>query len=286
MMPPDVSVEERARLDREYNARARNPSYDVESIYAARSGAAQARLERIPDLVYDAGSGSKLDLYPAGRGSPLFVWIHGGYWRALSKDANAFVAPGLVEAGISVACIGYTLAPAAGLDEIVRQVRTAVAWLARHAPGYGIEAGRLHVGGHSAGGQLVGMLLADGWHSAFDVRPDLIGAALPVSGLFDLAPLRATFVDAYLPLDAAAASRNSPLEQLPAASAARLVAAVGGDESDAFRRQTADYVRAWTGRGFAGHEVAMPGLHHFDVILELERPGTPLFDALLAAIRR
>lgn len=277
--------EERARLDREYNARAMTAAFDRESIYPARSAAAAARVERIADRVYDDRSGSKLDLYPAGKGSPLFVWIHGGYWRASSKDENIFVVPGLVEAGISVASIDYTLAPAVTLDEIVRQVRTAIAWLARHAPDHGIETRRLHVGGHSAGGHLTGMLLAGGWHDAFGVAPDLIATAMPISGLFDLHPLRGTFVQEFLPLDAAAASRNSPIEHLPETSSATLVAAVGGDESSEFRRQTADYVAAWTARGFPGREVPMPGFHHFDIILELERPGNPLFDALHDAIR-
>jgi arylformamidase len=280
-----VSPEERARLDREYNARAMTAPYDVDGIYAARSRAALERVERIADLVYDERSGSKLDLYPAGKGSPLFVWIHGGYWRAQSKDGNAFVAPGLVAQGISVASLDYALAPAVTLDEIVRQVRVAVAWLQRHAPDHGIDVRRLHVGGHSAGGHLTGMLLAGGWHGAFGVRPDLIATALPVSGLFDLHPLRATFVQDFLSLDEAAASFNSPIEHLPSTSSATLIAAAGGIESGEFRRQTADYVRAWTGRGLAGREVAMPGFHHFDIILELEQPGNPLFDALHAAIR-
>ena len=280
------SDDERARLNREYDARAMTASYDKDAIYAARSAAALARVERIADLVYDDRSGSTLDLYPAGRGSPLFVWIHGGYWRASSKDENAFVAPGLVERGISVASVDYALAPAVTLDEIVRQVRTAMAWLQRHAPGHGIEAGRLHVGGHSAGGHLTGMLLAGGWHEAFGVRPDLIATAMPISGLFDLHPLRATFVNDFMVLDADGASRNSPTAHLPATSSAMLVAAVGGDESSEFRRQTADYVRSWTARGFPGREVPMPGFHHFDIILELERPGNPLFDALHDAIRR
>src|SRR5690606_2179300 len=123
-----------------------------------------------------------LDIYPAGPGSPLFVWIHGGYWRSSCKEDNAFVAPALNSAGISVACIGYSLAPAVTLDEIVRQTRTAIAWLARHAGDYGADTRRLHVGGHSAGGHLTGMLLAGNWRDKFDLPDDLIGTALPVSG--------------------------------------------------------------------------------------------------------
>lgn len=276
---------ERDRLDREYNARAMTTHFDKDAIYRARSGQAFATVERIADLVYDKRSGSKLDIYPAGSGSPLFVWIHGGYWRASTKDENAFVAPGLVKSGVSVASIDYTLAPTASLDEIVRQVRAGVAWLADRAGAYGIDTRRIHVGGHSAGGHLTGMLLAGGWQESFGLRADCIGTALPVSGLFDLHPLRHTFVNEPLQLDAAAASRNSPIEHLPDQSSARLVVTCGGDESSEFRRQTDDYVARWREYGFAGRQIAMPGFHHFDIILELEKPGNPLFDALLSDIR-
>ena len=150
-------------LNREYDARARTQSFDRERIYKERSQAAFDRIERIADLVYDPASGSKLDIYPSNPGSPLFVWFHGGYWRSSTKDANAFVAPGLVESGVTVASVDYSLAPAVRIGEIVRQVRTSVAWLVRNAHEYGYDAGHVHVGGHSAGGHLVGMLLAEEW---------------------------------------------------------------------------------------------------------------------------
>ena len=273
------------QLDREYNARAMTAAFDKDTIYRERSSRVFETLERVADLVYDDQSGSKLDLYPAGQNSPLFVWIHGGYWRASSKDENAFVAAGLVAAGISVASIDYTLAPAASLDEIVRQVRAGMAWLTKHAGTYGADTRLLHVGGHSAGGHLVGMLLAGGWLDSFGLRSDLIGTALPVSGLFDLQPLRRTFVNDALGLDAVAASRNSPIEHLPERSTAELIATCGGDESAEFRRQTREYVSCWTERGFRGRELSMPDFHHFDIILELAAPGNPLFDALHASIR-
>lgn len=184
----------------------------------------------------------------------------------------------------SVASIDYTLAPQATLDEIVRQVRKGISWLSRHAKDYGIDARQIHIGGHSAGGHLVGMLLSDDWQSSFGVADDLIGVALSVSGLHDLHPLVHSFVNEPLSLDAALASRNSPLEHLPASSSAHLIAACGGLESAEFKRQTREYVEAWTGRGFSGEEVAMPDFHHFDIILELEKPGSALFDITRARI--
>lgn len=278
-----MNPEDRDRLDREYNARASVPSFEAEyARYVAASAEAVSRLERVADLVYDAPSGQTLDLYPAGPGSPLFLWIHGGYWRALSKDDNAFPALGLVPNGVSVAVMDYALAPAVTLDEIVRQTRAALAWLHAEAARYGIEGRRIHVGGSSAGGHLGGMLLAGGWHGAFGVPEDVVASGLLLSGLMDLEPLIHTHINAWMRLDPESARRNSPLHALPERSRARLLASVGGLESDAFKDQTERYLRAWTGAGHAGRRIAMPGYNHFDIALSLREPDGTLARAVAA----
>lgn len=272
-------------LNREYNARAATTHFDKDGIYRERSRRALEALERVPDLVYDAQSGSKLDIFPAGKGSPVFAWIHGGYWRSSSKDENAFVAPGLVQQGITVVNIDYSLAPAVSLDEIVRQIRSSAAWIYQNLAQYGGDPRRIHVGGHSAGGHLTGMLACGGWQKSYDLPDDVVATALCVSGLFELEPLRHTFVNDNLKLDRAAAARNSPIQHIPERSATRLLATCGGDESSEFRRQTENYLAEWRNAGHAGDRISMPGFHHFDIILELERRGNPLLDTLTDAIR-
>ncbi|WP_246725606.1 alpha/beta hydrolase [Beijerinckia sp. L45] len=272
-------------LDREYNARASVADFGYEyGRYVSSSAEAVRGLERISDVVFDPASGETLDLYPAGPDAPLFLWIHGGYWRALSKDDNAFAARGLVPHGVAVAVMNYSLAPAVTLDEIVRQVRAAVAWLHQNAAAHGIDGQRVHVGGSSAGGQLVGMLLADAWTQDFDLPADVIASGLALSGLFDLEPLVATHINAWMTLDQAAARRNSPQLLIPEQSRALLLAAVGGLESAEFKRQTADYAAAWTQVGHAGETIPMPGFHHFDIALSLDQPDGALVRAVLGAV--
>ena len=199
-------------LDRGYNARASVASFDVEyAKYVAASARVKAECS-FTTHVYDQVSGEKLDLYPAEHGAPLFLWIHGGYWRASSKDDNAFVVPGLLNHGVSVAVLDYTLAPAVTLDEIVRQVRTAFAFLHSSATDLRYDSRRIHIGGSSAGGHLTGMLLAGGWRQAFGVPEESIGIAMPLSGLFELDPLRSTHINQWMRLDEAAAKRNSPIQ--------------------------------------------------------------------------
>lgn len=63
-----------------------------------------------------------IDLFRAAAGSPLLVFIHGGYWRRMTRADFSFVAPPLARAGVSVAIVGYPLAPEVDLDTIVAAV--------------------------------------------------------------------------------------------------------------------------------------------------------------------
>ena len=248
----------------------------------AVSAQVQRKHRRLADIVYDA-SGETLDLYPAGAKAPLFLWIHGGYWRASSKDDNAFVVAGLIARGFAVAVMNYTLAPEVTLDEIVRQTRAAVAFLHRRRTDFGLAERGFTVGGSSAGGHLVGMLLAGGWHADFGVPDDAITVALALSGLHDIAPLRHTHVNAWLGLDDASIARNSPILHIPARSTALLLTSVGGRETSEFRRQTVDYTARWIDAGHRGELIPMPDYNHFDIALSLSEPNGVLTSAVAAA---
>src|SRR5690606_3967939 len=116
------------------------------------------------NLRYGNSAAETLDFFPVdGGNAPLFVFVHGGYWRACDKSEFSWVAPALVGAGAAVAIINYGLAPATPLEEIVQQVRRAHVWLFQNANRLGIDARRIVTGGHSAGGQLTAMMLATPW---------------------------------------------------------------------------------------------------------------------------
>lgn len=121
-----------ATLEHEYNARATVPSLDDErALDVQESQRVQDVWPNFETWVYDKPSGQKIDVYGVQPGRPLFLWIHGGYWRGGSRQDNAFAAGGLLARGVSVAVFDYSLAPAVGMGEIVRQVQAAVAWLIR-----------------------------------------------------------------------------------------------------------------------------------------------------------
>lgn len=274
---------DQAALDRGYDARSSVADYAAElAAYTARSAAARAALPMRADLVFDPASGCALDWFPGAAGGPVFLWVHGGYWRALGKADQSCVAPGLVAAGVHVAVMDYTLVPGIDLDGIVRQVRTAVAWVSAQAAAQGADPARLFVGGSSAGGHLCGMLLADGWHEAFGLAPDAIRGAVTLSGLFDLEPVRLSYVNGWMGLDAAAARRLSPIRHIPRGPAPRLLAGYGALETGEFIRQTEAYAAAWAAAGHDAQVVPQPGRNHFDVAWTLGDPAAPLCAAAAA----
>ncbi|MEJ0071866.1 MAG: alpha/beta hydrolase [Pseudomonadota bacterium] len=119
------------------------------------------------DVPYGDGPGEKLDLFPAPRpagsaAGPVFVFIHGGYWRALDKRDFSFIAPPFVAAGISVVMVNYDLAPRVEVETIVAQTQAALGWVIANLARLGGDPARLFVGGHSAGGQLTALALLTG----------------------------------------------------------------------------------------------------------------------------
>jgi arylformamidase len=258
-------------LDREYRIRDTVPPAEFEAAmaaYAEISATMRERLEARLDQSFGPSADEVMDIFPAGRGAPILVYIHGGYWRMLSHKDSSFMAETFTNAGVAVAAVNYGLAPATTLDQIVRQCRRAIAWLHVNAAQFGVDPGRIHVAGSSAGGHLAAMALADGWHREHGVPDDVIAGACALSGIHDLEPIRLAEPNQWLGLDAEAAKRNSPIHHLPARGCP-LIVSCGGSETSEFKRQTEAFAAAWRGKGFACHHVEMDGCNHFDLPLAL-----------------
>jgi arylformamidase len=125
------------------------------------------------------------------------------------------------------------------------------------------------------------MMAATDWPAFEQGLPhDMVKSIVPVSGLFDLEPLRLNSVNNELRLDPAAARRNSPLFMKPA-HALPVSVVVGGGETDEFRRQSRDFADTWR-RVVAGTEyLETPGHDHFAVIEAMIEPGNPLTGIVL-----
>ncbi len=269
----------RDRLDADYTARLSCSEADFRRIigdYARLSEPARALPGTREGIVYDR-SGERFDLFGTvpGAARPCFVFIHGGYWRALSRGHSAFMAPMLAARGIACAVPDYTLAPAVGIAEIVRQCRAMLAHLWHHAESLGIDRARIVVGGSSAGGHLAAAVACPGWQAAAGLPAQPLRGLLPVSGLFELAPLAACHVQDWMRFSPQEIADCSPLRHLPAAPLPAVVA-LAEAETPGFHRQSAAYAQAMGAPG-----LTVPGRNHFDVVLDLAGPDTALARALL-----
>ena len=172
--------------DRMYNNRALVPDFaDHLKRWTEQSKTARKLLGGLTDISYGAGPNETLDIFPANAANaPVMVFLHGGYWRALDKSDQSFIAPSFTREGVCVVVPNYALCPAVSIPEIVMQMVKALAWVWRYIHEWGGDARRIHVVGHSAGGHLAAMLLACEWQRyADDLPADLVKSGLSVSGL-------------------------------------------------------------------------------------------------------
>ncbi len=278
---------DQAGLDAQYNNRARFPDFVRHfEAWGAWSGTTRGRLPCHLDLAFGPGESERLDLFPAERpGAPLYLFIHGGYWYSLDKSDYSYVAEGFRPHGIATAVNNFGLAPATDMDEIVRQNRAALAWLYRHAGDYGYDRERIYAAGHSAGGHLAAMLLATDWPEwGSDLPADLVKGACAIGGIFDLEPIRLSFLNQKLHLTPAKVAANSPLSQRYACPAPLLLV-VAKDESPEFHRQSEQMAAFWRGLGYPADLTVPEGLDHFDVVNQLIDPDCPLVNLQLAHMR-
>ena len=267
----------REQLEREYSPRLLvadlQPYLDR---YAELSAAARAQFPVECDIAYGAAPEEVLDFFPAeSPGSPVQVFIHGGYWRLLGKNESSFAAPAFARRGAGFVALNYALAPAARLDEIVRQCRAGVAWVYRNATRFKCDPNRIYVSGSSAGGHLVAMLLATDWQRQFAVPDDVLKGGCAVSGIFELEPILQCAVNDALRMDLAEARRNSPMFLVRRTQAA-LVLAWAEVETAEWKRQNIEFAARWRALNSPCAAIEIPGRNHFDVIVDLNDPGSRL----------
>jgi arylformamidase len=266
---------DRTQLDAAYNNRA--AVWNAEAIivgWHARSARIRQSRRGHLDLAYGDSLRQRLDLFLAeNRSAPTLMFIHGGYWQRNDKEEFVFIAEGPLARGINVAVVEYTLAPDARTDEIVGEVRRAVAWLVEHLGDYDADPAHIYLAGHSAGGHLTAIAMSLG----------AVKGGLAISGLYDLEPIRLNYLNVKLGLDVAEARRNSPILHLPP-MAGPLVVAYGTAELPELCRQSVEYGKAWAENGLPGYLLPVSVADHFTILEHLANPDGALTQALMEMI--
>ena len=252
--------------------------------YLVGSDKARAACERVETLTYGDGPSNSIDiaLPDAASGCPLLVYFHGGYWQELTKNESFFGADTFCERGIAYAAVDYTLAPHAGLSQIVQECRSALETLFLHAGALGIDAKRIFVAGSSAGGHLAAMCCCDAAGGGGGSGRRVAGAVL-LSGVYELEPLVQTSVNDALGMTVEEARRNSPL-LLDPASFPDAIVSWGERETPEFKRQSLALSRRLQSPGRSVRTFESPSRNHFDVVHDMADPGTILGKTILELV--
>jgi len=236
------------------------------------SGLLRSQRPQHIDLPYGPRERNKWDLFPgADPNAPCLVWIHGGYWQARSRESFSCFAEGVLARGWSAALPGYTLAPAASLTAIVREVRSALDWLAGQGSAHGIR-GPIILSGWSAGGHLTAMAL----------NHPSITAGLAISGLYELEPIRDTYLNQNLKLTDEEIVTLSPL-RLPSVNKP-LAITYGTAELAPLVRDSRQFHAHRARSHHEGPLIPVAHANHYTIMEELRSPNGLLTRAALNLI--
>jgi acetyl esterase/lipase len=236
-------------------------SAEIAADWERRSAGMRQRYPDHIDLRYGPRDRNRIDFLKAGKNAPTLLFIHGGYWQTRAKEVFSIFAEGPMAHGINVALIGYTLAPDATLDEIVAEIHAGIDYLAEQLPALGAAAGGIVASGWSAGGHLTSMALSH----------PFVKAGMAISGIYDLEPIRHSYLDVKLKLDEAMSRRNSPMMQA-GGPIKPLSLVVGSAELPLLRKQTADFAGHRARYGLPVTYEEIPGADHFTIMNEMLSP--------------
>jgi arylformamidase len=267
---------DRAALDRHYDNAGKLAAATLQAHqarWAEQSARARETIPCVLDVPYGSAAGERLDIFGRREADlkPVQIYIHGGYWIRNDKKDYSYVALGFVGAGFVNVVINYDLVPSVAMAEQVRQCRAAIGWVHGHIRDYGGDPEQIYVTGHSAGGHLAVSLLTDP-----DIAPGRIKGVTSLSGLYDLEPVRLSFVNEKLGLSERDVAALSPVRLSPRDTAPRLLLTMGAREGDEYIRQHNDFAAAW--RSAMPHLVApiIPDTDHFSMRAALDDPASDI----------
>ena len=243
------------------------------------------RISVLRDQRYGVGPRQLADLYPAPRpASPIVLFFHGGFWRALSKDHVGHVAGPLVEAGAAAVMPGYDLCPSVPLRTVVDQAKQALLWTRQQAARLNGDPDRIYVAGNSAGAHLAAMMMTVDWTRHGLARAPIAGAIL-VTGIYDLRVVPRIQVNEDVRLAPEDILGVSP-QFLPMHCRVPTIVAVGAAEPPMWIEQSQRFAAKLSAKGADVRLMEVAGLHHFSITHSLHDSNAPLTRAILELVHR
>lgn len=169
------------------------------------------------------------------------------------------------------------------MADIVSDIERAIELTSEIATDRGATSKSLHLSGHSAGGHLA-LTAALRMHARNRPIFSSIRSLFSLSGLFDLEPIRNSFLNAELNLSERDILDFSPIRHRRLKVPIPLRFAVGSDETEAFIEQ-ARAINEWAlaGGNRSAFELAEKS-NHFDIVYDFGTSGGVLNSKLLELI--
>jgi arylformamidase len=281
----DMDQEE---LDNAYDQSVYAPNQPlVHARRAAATARARVRLGEPLRLAYGSSEIEKLDVYKTkAAGAPINVYIHGGAWRNGRSSDSTYLAEMLVNAGANSVILDFSNidAAAGNLMTMVKQVRSAVAWVYRNAEKFGGDRDRLYVSGHSSGGHLTGCVVTTDWQKDFGLPKDVLKGGMLASGMYDLKPVRLSKRSKYVNFTDEIEQELSAIRHLDRLNCP-VVVAYGTQETPEFQRQSRDFAAALQAAGKPYKFLVGEGYNHFEIQETLASPYGLLGRAVLEMMK-
>ncbi len=275
-----------SELDKAYTQSEWAPNFR-EVLARKASESAQVRSRLTPQTVqYGLSAQETLDIFAPSmvRDAPIHVHLHGGAWKALTKEDVSFPAPFFVERGMIYIALNFDVIPAVTIPGMVQQVSRAICWIYEKASAFGGDRNSIHISGHSAGAHLASVLLTLDWQQLFNLPPNVLKSGVLVSGTYDLDPVMKSARSSYISLTSDEIYSLSAINHIQGISS-RIVLAVGEFESPEFRRQALHFYNLLRAANVAVSLIDIPRKNHFEVMDEFVAEHFELGRATMDVIR-
>lgn len=262
--------------NRELNLRQRHPDYQsFLDINESESTRVRNDYNNILNQPYGAAPLQTLDIFPSKvSNSPILIFIHGGYWRALDKKSYSFIAEPFVQNNFTVCIINYRLIPSVNMELLLKDVQMAIDWIQKEVTQYNGDPNALVLSGHSAGGHLALMS-----YLMNDYLQSSIKAICSLSGIFDLAPIKNSYLNEVLQLTADDVSKFSASNKDFSLLKCPTLLSVGLNETDFFIDESKHLYEVHQSKASLEY-YGYPHLNHYQIVHKLGQKNNPLVDFL------
>lgn len=218
------------------------------------------------------------ELFKAGKvpsDKGLAIFIHGGFWRSISRQQSRFMARPFVNSGYDCIISEYRLMPEFRMQQLVDDTSQMLIYV-KDMQDRGLLSKKLLLSGHSAGAHLAAFGLGQASEQGFNSQDC---ALLYLSGVFDVYPVSITSIGEELALTQDEIRRWSAYEANLDRNVNSLFV-VGADETDEFKRQSIVGAQ-FLGSSDQNNILEVPNVNHLTLLTKFAKEPE-LLDEILS----